>query len=185
MGTRASIMKAMSDESGSAEGAYNPNQEAFLDLLKSHYKKGGEQDGLSDEGVKDLAQELDQLRQQGGGIEEVSKLLQEKMPGNDEPRSKVRQIKPEGVMCIKTWDVDDNKVIFNVCKSESVDPPELVMRDGEEQTRLPMSLGAPHDDVDKKGQPCVVYDVVFNPQTLEDTDATFVQFIVELTMLRV
>jgi len=56
-----------------------------------------------------------------------------------------------------------------------VDPPELVMRDGEEQTRLPMSLGAPSDDVDKKGDPCVVYDVVFNGETLEDEDPHFTQ----------
>jgi len=76
-------------------------------------------------------------------------------------------------------------VVFNVCKSESVDPPELVMRDGEEQTRLPMSLGSPVDDVDKKGEPVVVYDVVFNPETLQDENNQYIQFIVELTMMRV
>jgi len=119
-------------------------------------------------------------------MEEVTKLLQQRVGnGNEEPKAALRQIKPEGVMCIKSWDVDGNKVIFNVCKSSAVDPPELVMRDGEEQTRLPLSLGAPHDDVDRKGDPCVVYDVVFNPTTLDDMDATFVQFIVELTMMRV
>lgn len=62
-------------------------------------------------------------------------------------------------------------MVFNICKSESVDPPELVMRDGEEQTRLPMSLGAPIDDVDKKGESVTVYDVVFNPETLKATPA--------------
>merc|ERR1711998_320152 len=47
------------------------------------------------------------------------------------------------------------------------------------------SLGAANDDVDRKGEPVTVYDVVFHPQTLEDSDTQFVQFIVELTMMRV
>jgi len=171
----------MSDE----QQEMNPNQEAFLDFLKEHYQKDGEENSMSDEAVESLAEELNQMREGGSaGIEEVTKLLQEKTP-EGEPKAAARQIRPEGVVCIKTWDVENNKVIFNICKSDSVEPPELVMRDGEEQTRLPMSLGAPSDDVDRKGEPCVIYDVVFNPETLENTDYTYMQFIVELTMMRV
>lgn len=168
---------------GEQQGA-EVNQEAFLDFLRQHYQQGGDQGGgLDEEGVMNLAKEMEDIKAQGGGVEEVTKLLQEKAP--NEAKRASRQIRPEGVMCIKTWDVNDNKVIFNVCKSDSVDPPELVMRDGEEQTRLPMSMGSPVDDVDKKGEPCVVYDVVFNGETLADEDPHFTQFIVELTMMRV
>lgn len=89
--------------------------------------------------------------------------------------------------CIKTWDVEEKKVFFNICKSDSIDPPEQVMRDGEEQTRVPMSLGDPYEDVDHRGEPCVVYDVVFNPVTTDEKDeaADFMQFLVQLCMFRI
>ena len=38
-------------------------------------------------------------------------LLQEKTP-EGEPKAAARQIRPEGVVCIKTWDVENNKVTF-------------------------------------------------------------------------
>jgi len=139
--------------------------------------------------MANLASELEHVRDEGGSVEDISKLLQEKLgtptTGEAAQNKQMRQIKPKGVMCIKTWDVNEQKVFFNLCTSESIDPPEQVMRDGEQQTRLPLSLGSPCDDVDHKGEPCVVYDAVFNPETLKQADVTFTQFLVELVMIRV
>jgi len=156
-------------------------QEAFVQFLKQHYQNSN----MSEEGIANLANELDNVREKGGSVEEISKLLQEKTGAGEGERPKARQIKPTGVMCIKTWDINEQKVFFNLCTSTAIDPPELVMRDGEEQTRLPLSLGAPFEDVDRKGEPCVVYDAVFNPETLKDADVAFTQFLVELVMMRV
>jgi len=165
--------------------AAQPTQEeaqgALLDLLKTHYAKGG----MSEEGLQSLAAELEEAKQSGAGAEEIAKLLGQPTDQDGAAPAKARRIKPEGVMCIKTWNVDEKKVFFNLCTSTSIDPPELVMRDGQEQTRLPMSLGAPCEDVDHKGDACTVYDIIFNPEALEQNDATFTQFIVELCMMRV
>lgn len=159
-------------------------QEAFMQFLKQSYGQKGD---MSEESMENLASELEKVREEGGSVEEISKLLQDKLGDSNAAaeRPNFKQIRPTGVMCIKTWDINEQKVFFNMCTSTSIDPPEQVIRDGQEQTRLPLSLGAPLDDVDRKGDPVVVYDAVFNPETLKQADATFTQFLVELTMIRV
>ena len=62
------------------------------------------------------------------------------------------------------------KVFINVCQSDHVDKPAPVegADDSEEvQMRIPMSLGPPREDLDKSGEVCTVYDVVFNPEAVE------------------
>ena len=62
------------------------------------------------------------------------------------------------------------KVFINVCQSDHVDKPAPVegAENAEEvQMRIPMSLGPPREDLDKTGEVCTVYDVVFNPEAVE------------------
>lgn len=48
--------------------------------------------------------------------------------------------------------------------------------------RIPLSLGNVREDSDKKGDVAQVYDVIWNPKTVErcKTDPTFRQIVVEL-----
>ena len=48
--------------------------------------------------------------------------------------------------------------------------------------RIPLSLGTVREDYDKKGEAAQVYDVIWNPKTIErcKTDASFRQVVVEL-----
>jgi hypothetical protein len=39
------------------------------------------------------------------------------------------------------------------------------------RVRIPLSLGARRNDLDKGGDPCVVYDVVFNTEVIEQVAA--------------
>jgi hypothetical protein len=48
--------------------------------------------------------------------------------------------------------------------------------------RIPLSLGDPREESDKKGEPAQVYDVIWAPQTVEKCkiDPAFRQITVEL-----
>ena len=39
----------------------------------------------------------------------------------------------------------------------------------EQGIRIPLSLGSIREDFDKKGEPCQVYDVIWNPETIQQT----------------
>lgn len=44
--------------------------------------------------------------------------------------------------------------------------------EGEEGVRVPLSLGTPVEDFDKKNEPCVTYDLVANPETVTECGKT-------------
>jgi hypothetical protein len=80
------------------------------------------------------------------------------------------------------------KVFINVCSSEHVDAPAPVeTQEGaasdEVQMRIPLSLGPPREDLDKSGEVCTVYDVVFHPDAVEGAlkEAEFRSFVMQLT----
>ena len=81
------------------------------------------------------------------------------------------------------------KVFINVCSSEHVDAPAPV-ESGEDasseevQMRIPLSLGPPREDLDKNGDVCTVYDVVFHPDAVEGAlkEAEFRSFVMQLTV---
>ena len=80
------------------------------------------------------------------------------------------------------------KVFINVCSSDHVDKPAPVegAEDAEEvQMRIPMSLGPPREDLDKTGEVCTVYDVVFHPDAVEGClkEEEFRSFVMQLTVL--
>ena len=76
-------------------------------------------------------------------------------------------------------------------KHELVDPfqqkaipqGEREQYDGQENgIRIPLSLGSVREDFDKKGNPAQVYDIIWNPLTIErfKTDPGFRQIVIEL-----
>ena len=82
------------------------------------------------------------------------------------------------------------KVFINVCSSDHVDKPAPVDSDTnaeEVQMRIPMSLGPPREDLDKNGEVCTVYDVVFHPDAVEGAlgEAEFRSFVMQLTVHQV
>ena len=83
-----------------------------------------------------------------------------------------------------------NKVFINVCQSEHVDKPAPVSNGEnveEVQMRIPMSLGPPREDLDKSGEVCTVYDVVFHPEAVDGAlkEAEFRSFVMQLTLYQI
>ena len=88
------------------------------------------------------------------------------------------------------------KVFVNVCSSDHVDAPAPVENaqgsaqtsdEGEYQMRIPLSLGPPREDLDKNGEVCTVYDVVFHPDAVEGAlkEAEFRGFVMNLVVHQV
>ena len=64
----------------------------------------------------------------------------------------------------------------------SASPPPLAGKPDECQMRIPLSLGPPREDLDKEGEVCCVYDVVFHSETIEAAlnDKDFRGFVLQL-----
>ncbi|CAE7404655.1 pih1d1 [Symbiodinium pilosum] len=59
--------------------------------------------------------------------------------------------------------------------------------EGEQGCRVPLSIGVAVEDFDKKGEPCVTYDVVANPKVVEECSAepAFREQVVQLCLAAV
>eukprot|EP00928_Gymnodinium_smaydae_P007493 TRINITY_DN12695_c0_g1_i1.p1 TRINITY_DN12695_c0_g1~~TRINITY_DN12695_c0_g1_i1.p1 ORF type:complete len:440 (+),score=115.68 TRINITY_DN12695_c0_g1_i1:104-1423(+) len=81
-------------------------------------------------------------------------------------------VRPEPGFVIKTRDTRSGmKIFMNVVSNEHVEAPHmksLAEYDGEEGCRVPLSIGTPVEDFDKKKEPCVTYDIVANPTVVEE-----------------
>jgi len=80
-------------------------------------------------------------------------------------------IVPEPGFVVKTRSEKEEKVFINVCQSSAIQKAcmkKQLANDGTEQEGLhvPLSLGPPRLDEDKTGKPCIVYDVIVNPELL-------------------
>ncbi len=99
-------------------------------------------------------------------------------------------IQPEAGFVVKTKDGTGQKVFINMTKHEVVDGfEEKSIPQGDREkigsdvgVRIPLSLGSVREDYDKKGEVAQVYDVIWNPLTIDrcKTDAAFRQVVVEL-----
>ena len=117
----------------------------------------------------------------------MAEIAQERGKGEagapDDPSIEVTEVVPEPGWVVKTLDVvSGRKVFINVCGSALVDAPGEEWRPenlpdleaGEEggqdpdakQVRFPLSLGDARVERDKRGEPCTVYDIVFNDDVL-------------------
>ena len=78
-------------------------------------------------------------------------------------------IQPTPGFVIKTKDKNGQKIFLNMTSHELVDPPEQKYMPDSDQpaVRIPLSLGTVREDFDKKGDPCQVYDVIWNPEAIK------------------
>ncbi|KAM3963519.1 LOW QUALITY PROTEIN: PIH1 domain-containing protein Nop17-like [Aphomia sociella] len=78
-------------------------------------------------------------------------------------------INPRGYV-IKTSVAGDRKAFINICSNENVDKPSCNVQEINGQKGmnwlLPYSLIPPREDYNNKKERCVIYDVVFHPDTL-------------------
>ncbi|KAG8462506.1 hypothetical protein KFE25_010331 [Diacronema lutheri] len=86
------------------------------------------------------------------------------------------------------------KVFVNLCTSDLIDPCSEMDPEGpqpagappptadEYRIRIPVSVGPPREDLDKSNEACTVYDVVFNPTTVDSaqTDKGFRAFMMQV-----
>lgn len=95
--------------------------------------------------------------------EEMTKL--EKERGYD-----VTFINPKGGYVIKTSVAGDRKAFINICSNENVGKPSCSVQEINGQRgmnwQLPYTMIPPREDFDNKRERCVIYDVVFHPDTL-------------------
>lgn len=84
-------------------------------------------------------------------------------------------INPKGGYVIKTSVAGDRKAFINICSNENVGKPSYQVQevDGKRGMNwlIPYSLSPPREDFDGKKQRCVIYDVVFHPDTVRMADA--------------
>ena len=83
-------------------------------------------------------------------------------------------VQPDKGFVVKTKDASGAKVFINMTSHEFVDPMEeknVPTPDGNGQmergVRIPLSLGNPREENDKKGEPAMVYDVIWAPKTVD------------------
>lgn len=81
-------------------------------------------------------------------------------------------VRPDPGFVIKTRDVQSGmKLFLNVVSNEHVEKPHMksfAELEGEEGCRVPLSVGTPVEDFDKKKEPCVTYDLVANPEVVDE-----------------
>lgn len=79
-------------------------------------------------------------------------------------------INPKGGYVIKTSVAGDRKAFINICSNDNVAKPTYEVReiDGKRgmSWQIPYSMFAPREDYDNKRERCIIYDVVFHPDTL-------------------
>lgn len=79
-------------------------------------------------------------------------------------------INPKGRYVIKTSVAGDRKAFINICSNENVSKPSYSLEENSGRRgmkwSIPYSLIPPREDYDQKRQKCVIYDVVFHPDTL-------------------
>lgn len=85
-------------------------------------------------------------------------------------------VQPDPGFVVKTRDTQSGqKVFLNIVSNEHVEAPHvqsLADLEGEEGVRVPLSVGTPVEDFDKKNEPCVTYDLVANPETVSECSKT-------------
>lgn len=121
-------------------------------------------DGKFREMLCDYAQEISDPANRKKYEEEIKLLEQER--GNC-----VEFIHPTPFRVIKTSAGGKQKCFINICSNEKVGKPDFkgaVLKDGRRGQcwSLPLSLAPGRQNTTPKGHKCVIYDVVFHPDTL-------------------
>jgi hypothetical protein len=94
-------------------------------------------------------------------------------------------VTPEKGYVIKTADEENGiKVFLNMTTHPIIEAPEQQEEAEQIGLRVPLSLGDPRPDTDNKGQSVIVYDLIWNPDVLENSlkDPNYRQLLVELSI---
>ncbi|XP_045491852.1 protein kintoun [Colias croceus] len=79
-------------------------------------------------------------------------------------------INPKGGYVIKTSVAGDRKAFINICSNENVEKPSCKVHEENGQKgmswQIPYSIIPPREDYNSKKERCIIYDVVFHPDTL-------------------
>ncbi|RZF32098.1 hypothetical protein LSTR_LSTR014612, partial [Laodelphax striatellus] len=75
-------------------------------------------------------------------------------------------IHPAAGYVIKTSVDGKKKAFINICQNENIGKPVAKRESGGARWSIPYSQAPPRDDFDKNKNFCVVYDVVFHPETI-------------------
>lgn len=85
---------------------------------------------------------------------------------------KSKPVKPNRGFCVKLHRIDlEQKAFINICHTEEIPPPDdvsdeeltrILESEDPSSYRIPLSLGVPHEEQDKGGNPCMAYDIIIN-----------------------
>jgi len=119
----------------------------------------------------------------GGDIEQYlqsyEQMLQEGISGGGPQLNQVDSeggitVRPDPGFVVKTREVSSvMKVFLNIVSNKHVEEPHMknfAELEGEEGCRVPLSVGTPVEDFDKKQEPCVTYDLVANPTVVAECE---------------
>jgi hypothetical protein len=123
--------------------------------------------------IEELTEALKQLENEKKLSENVTKDLRVNNT-NDPSTLKSLHITPEPAFSYKTYRSKDSKKVFiNITSHELLDKPGIkkkLNKDGEEieGINIPISVGMPREEKDKKEQFCLIYDLIVNPEVIEE-----------------
>mmetsp|Transcript_87045 Transcript_87045/g.246769 ORF Transcript_87045/g.246769 Transcript_87045/m.246769 type:complete len:429 (-) Transcript_87045:99-1385(-) len=129
---------------------------------------------------------LADLLASGGDIEQYLQNYEQMLEsscqyGNGVPLNQVDAeggvtVRPDPGFVVKTKDMASGmKIFINIVSNENVEKPHMksfTEMDGEEGCRVPLSVGTAVEDFDKKSEPCVTYDIVANPDIVQECAQT-------------
>lgn len=141
--------------------------------------------------------DLAELFAGGGDVEQYLQNYEQMLTQGLEPQLDVVDaeggvlVRPDPGFVIKTRDLQSgSKVFLNVVANKHVERPHMKSIEelqGEQGCRVPMSVGNPVEDFDKKGEPCVSFDLVANPHIVEECvkEPAFKESVISICMAAV
>ena len=154
-----------------------------LDLSQEEIKRIGE--ALKDEKFRKLfveyAEELANPENRKRYEEEIAML-------ENERGMNVQFVNPQPGHVLKTTIDGSQKAFINVCTSDKIGKPNAKKHTNAEGKRglywqIPHSFSPPREELDKESKKCMVYDVVFHPDTYRMSDNPQFKKMVEDTAL--
>lgn len=173
------IGQAMGQENAGAPHSFNPS--AFADAMASDPKLAELLGGGGD--IEQYLQQYEQMLAEGVGVGGMQ-LNQVDAEGGI-------HVRPDPGFVVKTRDTASGmKVFLNIVSNEHVEKPHMKSFadiDGEQGCRVPLSIGTPIEDFDKKGEPCVSYDLVANPDVVDECskEPNFKETVIQLCLAAV
>mmetsp|Transcript_24890 Transcript_24890/g.41478 ORF Transcript_24890/g.41478 Transcript_24890/m.41478 type:complete len:714 (-) Transcript_24890:90-2231(-) len=154
------------------------NPAAFQQAMQSlGLPVGGDGDGLDFEDEGSLLQMTDAIKKMRAEQPDGAAANGVNMSKDVPKQPKGITITPTAGFTYKTSRFADGmKVFINMAQHEAIDEPGMKKKlneNGEEieGMNIPMSVGAPRSDQDKKGEACIVYDIIVNPVVVKEATA--------------